>query len=116
MRAWLHEKGLELEERDFFRDRFSEDELRQLLQGERLSEVFSWSSPSFKALGVAAAEQIAEHFGSLDALARADQAALRSLDRLVEKKRLMPRRFGKSRTYARQNILDLIADGTSEGE
>ena len=58
MRAWLHEKGVELEERDFFRDRFSEDELRQLLQGERLSEVFSWSSPSFKALGVAA--------GSLD--------------------------------------------------
>ena len=54
MRAWLHEKGVELEERDFFQDRFSEDELRQLLQGQRLSEVFSWSSPSFKALGLAA--------------------------------------------------------------
>ena len=54
MRAWLHEKGVELEERDFFQDRFSEDELRQLLQGQILSEVFSWKSPSFKALGLAA--------------------------------------------------------------
>ena len=52
MRAWLHEKGVELEERDFFQDRFGEDELRQLLQGQRLSEVFSWNSPSFKKLGV----------------------------------------------------------------
>ena len=54
MRAWLHEKSVELEERDFFQDRFSEDELRQLLQGQRLSEIFSWSSPSFKALGLTA--------------------------------------------------------------
>jgi arsenate reductase-like glutaredoxin family protein len=54
VRAWLHEKGVELEERDFFQDRLSEDELRQLLQGQRPSEVFSWSSPSFKALGLAA--------------------------------------------------------------
>ena len=41
--------------------------------------------------------------------------ALRSLDRLVEKKRLMPRRFGKSRTYARQDVLDLIVAGPAEG-
>ena len=53
MRAWLHEKGVELEQRDFFQDRFSEDELRQLLQGRQSSEVFSWNSPSFKALGFA---------------------------------------------------------------
>ena len=52
MRAWLHEQGIELEERDFFQERFSEEELRRLLQGTRLPEVFSWSSPSFKALGV----------------------------------------------------------------
>ncbi|MBI2855823.1 MAG: hypothetical protein HYX93_03135 [Chloroflexi bacterium] len=41
-----------MEERDFFRDRFSEEELRQILQGRRASEVFSWKSPSFKALGL----------------------------------------------------------------
>ncbi len=53
MRAWLHEKGVDVEERDFFQDLLSEDELRLLLQGQRLSEVFSWNSPSFKALGLA---------------------------------------------------------------
>ena len=37
--------------------------------------------------------------------------ALRSLDRLVGTKRLMPRRFGKSRTFARQDVLGLtLAD------
>lgn len=54
MRAWLHEKGVEIEERNFFQNLFSEDELRQFLQGEKLSEVFSWNSPSFKALGLSA--------------------------------------------------------------
>jgi len=54
VRAWLHEKGVELDERDFFQDRFSEDELRQLLLGQRLAEVFSWNSPSFKVLGLPA--------------------------------------------------------------
>ncbi len=53
MRAWLHEKGVDVEERDFFQQRFSEDELLHLLQGHRLWQVFSWKSPSFKALGLA---------------------------------------------------------------
>ena len=53
MRAWLHEKGVDVEERDFFQQRFSEDELRDLLQGHGLRQVFSWNSPSFKALGLA---------------------------------------------------------------
>ena len=51
MRAWLHEKGLETEERDFFQDKFSENELRQLIEGRQPADVFSWNSPSFKALG-----------------------------------------------------------------
>ena len=51
MRAWLHEKGLETEDRDFFQDKFSESELRQLLEGRKPADVFSWNSPSFKALG-----------------------------------------------------------------
>ena len=53
MRAWLHEKGVDVEERDFFQQRFSEDELRQLLHEQNLSGAFSWNSPSFKALGLA---------------------------------------------------------------
>ncbi len=41
--------------------------------------------------------------------------ALRSLDRLVGTKRLMPRRFGKSRTFSRQDVIDLIVAGPAEG-
>ena len=52
MRAWLHEKGIDPEERDFFQQPFSRDELLQLLQGHELSEAFAWNSPSFKSLGV----------------------------------------------------------------
>ena len=51
MRAWLHEKGLETEDRDFFQDKFTESELRQLIEGRKPADVFSWNSPSFKALG-----------------------------------------------------------------
>ena len=43
---------MELEARDFFRDRFSEDELRRLLGGRPASEFFSWASPSFRKLGL----------------------------------------------------------------
>ena len=41
--------------------------------------------------------------------------ALRSLDRLVASKMLTPWRFGKSRTFARQCVFDLILAGPSEG-
>ncbi len=42
--------GVEAEYRDFFKDPFTDDELRTLL-GDRLpSEQFSWASPSFKKL------------------------------------------------------------------
>ena len=51
MRAWLHENGFETEDRDFFQDRFNEAELRELLGGRKPADVFSWNSPSFKALG-----------------------------------------------------------------
>ena len=44
--------GVELDERDFFQDRFSEEELRQLIGSRSASDVFSWSSPSFKKLGL----------------------------------------------------------------
>ena len=51
MRAWLHENGLETEERDFFQEKFTEGELQELLGERRAADVFSWNSPSFKALG-----------------------------------------------------------------
>ncbi|MDA1347890.1 MAG: hypothetical protein O3A47_03365 [Chloroflexi bacterium] len=40
--------GVELDERDFFSDRFTERELRQLIGEREPSEFFSWSSPSFR--------------------------------------------------------------------
>ena len=45
-------EGVELEERDFFKDPLSEEELRALLRGQQVSVVFSWNSPSFKKLGL----------------------------------------------------------------
>ena len=41
-----------MDERDFFKDRFSETEIRGLLRGRTATEIFSWKSPSFKALGL----------------------------------------------------------------
>ncbi len=52
MRAWLLREGIELEERDFFKERLSEEELRGMLRGTPAPDVFSWNSPSFKKLGV----------------------------------------------------------------
>ena len=46
------QKGVELVERDFFQDRFSEDELRSLIGDTALTELFSWNSPSYKKLGL----------------------------------------------------------------
>lgn len=48
----LLQKGVELVERDFFQDRFSEDELRSLIDDTALTELFSWNSPSYKKLGL----------------------------------------------------------------
>lgn len=52
MRAWLLQEDIELTLRDFFQDRFSEDELLRLLGDRPVSEFFSWVSPSFRKLGV----------------------------------------------------------------
>ena len=53
MRASLLQEGVELEERDFFADPLSEQELRDLIGNRPASQIFSWNSPSFKKLGVA---------------------------------------------------------------
>ena len=44
--------GTDLTVRDFFQERFTEDELRELLGDRPVSEYFSWVSPSFRKLGV----------------------------------------------------------------
>ena len=51
----LSQRGIATEDRDFFKDPFTEAELRALLGSRAPSEVFSWKSPSFKALGLDAA-------------------------------------------------------------
>ena len=43
---------MELYERDFFADRLSEEELRDLIGDRPASDLFSWNSPSFRKLGV----------------------------------------------------------------
>ncbi len=41
-----------MKERDFFKDAFSEPELRALLGDTPASEIFSWRSPSVKKMGL----------------------------------------------------------------
>lgn len=43
---------MELNERDFFKDGFSEAELRDLLGDTNPADVFSWRSPSARKLGL----------------------------------------------------------------
>ena len=44
--------GLELEERDFFADPFTEAEIRDLFGERDPADFFSWSSPSFRKMGL----------------------------------------------------------------
>ncbi len=46
------QEGVELEERDFFADPLSDQELRDLIGNSPARQIFSWNSPSFKKLGV----------------------------------------------------------------
>ena len=52
MKAELSQNGVELDERDFFADPFTADELRELIGDAPVSDYFSWRSPSFRKLGV----------------------------------------------------------------
>ena len=57
MRELLLQKGLTLEERDFFKEPFTAAEIRELAAaGEGLSELFARRSPSLKAMGLAGQE------------------------------------------------------------
>lgn len=52
MKAELSQKGLDPEERDFFKETFSEQELRDILGDTPPSDIFSWRSPSVKKMGL----------------------------------------------------------------
>ena len=52
MKAELSQKGVELDERDFFQDGFTEDELRALIGDRPVSAYFSYNSPSFRKMGL----------------------------------------------------------------
>ena len=52
MKAELSQSGIELDERDFFADPFTAEELRDLIGDIPVSEYFSWRSPSFRKLGL----------------------------------------------------------------
>ena len=57
MRELLLQKGLTLEERDFFKEPLSESEVRELAAaGGGLTELFARRSPSLKQLGLAGQE------------------------------------------------------------
>ena len=47
----LLQAGLEVQERDFFQDPFSEAELRALIGDRSPADIFSWKSPSFRKMG-----------------------------------------------------------------
>ena len=52
MRASLSEKEVDFVERDFFKDPFTEVQLRQIIGDYAIADFFSSRSPSFKKLNV----------------------------------------------------------------
>ena len=60
MGAELSQDGVEVIERDFFKDPFSESDLISLVGEEDVKEVFSWNNPSFKKTGLSKQELTSE--------------------------------------------------------
>ena len=52
MKAELSQAGIEFDERDFFAEPFTEDELRVVIGTRPVSDFFSWRSPSFRKMGL----------------------------------------------------------------
>ncbi len=75
MKAELSQSGIELDERDFFADPFTTEELRDLIGDAPVSDYFSWRSPSFRKLG----------------LNREDMSDNRMLELMTEEPRLIRR-------------------------
>ena len=53
MRELLLQKGLEVSDRDFFKDAFTEAEVRELASVNGVEAIFARRSPSIKKLGLA---------------------------------------------------------------
>ena len=51
-KEFLSQKGVAINERDFFKNMFSRAEIEELLQGRPAKEMFNFRSPSFKKLGL----------------------------------------------------------------
>ena len=49
----LLQKGLDIEERDYFKDAFTEAEVRELAAPVGISQIFAWRSPSLKKMEMA---------------------------------------------------------------
>ena len=52
MKAELSQAGIEYDERDFFAEPFTADELRDTIGDRPVSDFFSWRSPSFRKMGL----------------------------------------------------------------
>ena len=52
MKQFLSQKKIEFNERDFFKDKFSREEIVALLQGRPASEMFNSRSPRVKSMGL----------------------------------------------------------------
>ncbi len=52
MKAELSQAEVELNERDFFANPFTLDELKELIGARSASDFFSWRSPSFRKMGL----------------------------------------------------------------
>ena len=61
----LLQNGVHLEERDYFKDPFSESEIRELAQSDSISAMFARRSPSLKKLGLVDKELSEEEMVSL---------------------------------------------------
>ena len=60
MKAELSQAGIEYEERDFFAEPFTVDELRETLGSRPVSDFFSWRSPSFRKMGLSR-DELSDH-------------------------------------------------------
>ena len=61
----LLQKGVSVNERDYFKDRLTADEISDLAKDVGMSEIFAWRSPSFKKLGLIAADVTDDQMASL---------------------------------------------------
>jgi|TARA_Y100000588_G_scaffold213131_1_gene227140 arsenate reductase-like glutaredoxin family protein len=65
VRELLLQKGVSVDERDYFKDRLTAQEIGNLAKDVGMSEIFAWRSPSFKKLGLIASEVTDEQMATL---------------------------------------------------